>query len=107
MKPGEHEFFNKSCGIAHIKTEGNEDTYCVFSDSFENHDQSHLGYIIAYGESREEALINSIKILIEGKKKMSLKVNQIFESKEASSGERVVIHDNKACYDVDPQFIEK
>jgi hypothetical protein len=106
MKSGDHEFFNKSCGIAQIKND-KEDVFCVFSDSFENHDQSHLGYIIAYGDTKEEALINSIKALIEEKKKLSLKIKNIFESREACSGERVIVNENKAVYDVDPQFLNK
>ena len=106
MKSGDHEFFNKSCGIAHIKND-KEDIYCVFSDSFDNHDQAHLGYIIAYGETKEDALINSIKVLIEEKKKLSLKIANIFESRESCTGERVIVQENKAIYDVDPQFMNK
>jgi|SRR5215469_1154355 len=102
MKVGEHQLFNKFCGIACVKNE-NETVYYVFMDSVSNIDTQMLGYVLGVGRTQEEAMENAIKKLVEEQKQMEQKINVIFEQK-TTTGERIVLKEGRATYDVDPQF---
>lgn len=78
MKLGDHEKFNDCCGIAFVKNEVKKKKYYVVYANVYNYKlhEYELGDAIGKGLTKEEALIDAIKFLVDREKKYSNELDE-------------------------------
>jgi len=75
------ERYNECCGIAKIKKCGylEKDTYVVYFNGYDLEEENGLGEVIGKGTTKEEALIQALKILSKSVYKQVKIWSEIFE----------------------------